>query len=175
MALRTHACTPSHLSCVQLCVIQWTVTCQAPLSMRFSRQESWSGLLPCLPPGDLLNPGTEPGSHVSWMGTQVLYQYLGSLEPKLRVIQVDFKKFMFSQGEKSRLLATLTSLQKKNSLIYTCFPVNIIISLSLNLSLNYLAWINVCWVSPKGGWYLCQTYLPVLLPFQLHLIMSTEY
>ena len=24
--------------------IPWTVTCQAPLSMRFSRQEYWSGL-----------------------------------------------------------------------------------------------------------------------------------
>ena len=29
--------------------------------MGFSRQEYWSGL-PCLPPGDLLNPGIEPGS-----------------------------------------------------------------------------------------------------------------
>ena len=38
----------------------WTVA-QAPLSMRFSRQEYWSGL-PCLPPGDLPNPGIEPGS-----------------------------------------------------------------------------------------------------------------
>ena len=28
------------------------VACQAPLSTRFSRQESWSGLL-CPPPGDL--------------------------------------------------------------------------------------------------------------------------
>ena len=29
----------------------WTVACQAPLSMGFSRQEYWSGL-PCPPPGD---------------------------------------------------------------------------------------------------------------------------
>ena len=34
----------------------WTVACQAPLSMGFSRQEYWSGL-PCPPPGDLPNPG----------------------------------------------------------------------------------------------------------------------
>ena len=39
----------------------WTVVCQAPLSMGFSRPEYWSGL-PCPPPGDLPNPGTEPGS-----------------------------------------------------------------------------------------------------------------
>ena len=34
---------------------------RAPLSMGFSRQEYWSGL-PCPPPGDLPNPGTEPRS-----------------------------------------------------------------------------------------------------------------
>ena len=34
---------------------------QAPLSMGFSRQESWSGL-PFLPPGALPDPGIEPGS-----------------------------------------------------------------------------------------------------------------
>ena len=39
----------------------WTVAHQAPLSMEFSRQKYWSGL-PFLFPGDLLNPGMEPGS-----------------------------------------------------------------------------------------------------------------
>ena len=39
----------------------WSVACQAPLSMGFSRQEHWSGL-PCPPPGDLPDPGIEPGS-----------------------------------------------------------------------------------------------------------------
>ena len=32
------------LSRVQLFVTPWTVACQAPLSMGFSRQEYWSGL-----------------------------------------------------------------------------------------------------------------------------------
>ena len=36
----------------------WTVARQAPLSMGFSRQESWSGL-PFPTPGDLCNPGIE--------------------------------------------------------------------------------------------------------------------
>ena len=36
----------------------WTVTHQAPLSMGFSRQESWSGL-PFPPQGDLPHPGVE--------------------------------------------------------------------------------------------------------------------
>ena len=42
----------------------WTVALQAPLSMRFSRQESWSGL-PFPSPGDLPSPGIEPRSPVS--------------------------------------------------------------------------------------------------------------
>ena len=51
------------LSCVQLFVIPWAVAYQAPLSMGFSRQVSWSGL-PFPSPGDLPDPGIEPGSPV---------------------------------------------------------------------------------------------------------------
>ena len=41
--------------------IPWIVAHQDPLSMGFSKQEYWSGLL--FPsPGDLPNPGIEPGS-----------------------------------------------------------------------------------------------------------------
>ena len=49
------------LSCVRLYATPWTVACQAPLSMRFSRQEYWSEL-PCTSPGDLPDPGIEPRS-----------------------------------------------------------------------------------------------------------------
>ena len=59
-----HACMLSHFSCVQLFATLWTVACQAPLSMGFSRQEYWSGL-PSPPPGDLPNPGIEPISPAS--------------------------------------------------------------------------------------------------------------
>ena len=48
----------------QLCptlATPWTVVHQAPLFMEFSRQEHWSGL-PFPSPGDLPNPGIEPGS-----------------------------------------------------------------------------------------------------------------
>ena len=48
------------LSCVQLLATPWTVTHQVPLSMEFSRQEYWSGY-PFPSPGDLPNPGIEPG------------------------------------------------------------------------------------------------------------------
>ena len=49
------------LSCVWLFVTPWTVACQAPLSMEFSRQEYWSGLS-FSSPGDLPNTGVEPRS-----------------------------------------------------------------------------------------------------------------
>ena len=46
---------------VRLFATLWTVAHQAPQSMRFSRQEYWSGL-PFPSPGDLSNPGIEPRS-----------------------------------------------------------------------------------------------------------------
>ena len=49
------------LSHVRLFVTPWTVAHQAPLSMGFSRGEYWSGL-PFPSPGDLPDPGIEPGS-----------------------------------------------------------------------------------------------------------------
>ena len=43
-------------SAVSNFVTLWTVACQAPLSMEFSRQEYWRGL-PFPPPGDRPDPG----------------------------------------------------------------------------------------------------------------------
>ena len=62
--LEMHACVVSHFSCVQLFLTPWTVAHQAPLSMRFSRQEYWSGsLFPLL--GDVSQPGIESTSLMS--------------------------------------------------------------------------------------------------------------
>ena len=57
----------------------WTVACQAPLSMGFSRQEYWSGL-PCISPGDLPNPETEPISLylLHWQVDSLSLCHLGS-------------------------------------------------------------------------------------------------
>ena len=46
---------------VRLFATPWAVAYQAPPSMAFSRQEYWNGL-PFPSPGDLLDPGIEPGS-----------------------------------------------------------------------------------------------------------------
>ena len=65
----------SRFSCVWLFATLWTVACQAPLSIGFSWQEYWSRL-PCPPPGDLPNTGTEPGSPVLQADT-LLYEPWG--------------------------------------------------------------------------------------------------
>ena len=49
------------LSRAWLFVTPWTVAYQVPLAMGCSRQEYWSGL-PSPSPGDLPDPGIEPGS-----------------------------------------------------------------------------------------------------------------
>ena len=49
------------LSHARLFVILWTVAHQAPLSMGFSRQEYWSGLL-CPSPGVLPDPEIKASS-----------------------------------------------------------------------------------------------------------------
>ena len=52
------------LSHGRLFATSWTVAYQAPLSMEFSRQKYWSGLL--FPsPGYLPDPGIEPMHHMS--------------------------------------------------------------------------------------------------------------
>ena len=51
----------SHFSCIQLFENPWTVACQDPLSMGFSRQEYWSRL-PYPTSGDLPYPQIEPTS-----------------------------------------------------------------------------------------------------------------
>ena len=60
---------------VWLFATPWTITCQAPLFMGFSRQEYWSAL--SIPPqGDLPNPGL--WTQVSWiscLGMPSLYRW----------------------------------------------------------------------------------------------------
>ena len=67
------------LSCVQLFETPWTEAQQAPLSIRFSRQEYWSEL-PLPPPEELPNPGTEPVSPslLHWQVDALLLSHRGS-------------------------------------------------------------------------------------------------
>ena len=58
----------------------WTAARQAPLPMGFSRQGYWSGL-PCPPPGDLPNPGIEPGFPVFQVDSLLCELHQGSINP----------------------------------------------------------------------------------------------
>ena len=56
------ACVHAQLhNCVQPFATLWTIAHQTPVSMRFPRQEYWSGL-PFPSPSDLPDPGIKPGS-----------------------------------------------------------------------------------------------------------------
>ena len=81
-------------SCPTL-VTPWSVACQYPLSMGFSRQEYWSGL-PFPSPEDLPNPGMEPG-YPAWQADSLLTE----LREKPHV----------SAGTYAKLLNHVTSLR----------------------------------------------------------------
>jgi len=68
----------------ELFMTLWSVAHQTPLSMRFSRQEYWSGL-PFPSPGNLPNPGIEPASPVSpaLKVDSLLAEPLGKLKTKI--------------------------------------------------------------------------------------------
>ena len=71
-------------------MIPWTVACQAPLSMEFSRQEYWSGL-PFPSPGDLPNPGIEPRllCLLHWQADSLPLNHLGSLATVEQTLYVE--------------------------------------------------------------------------------------
>ena len=74
--VQTSVCVLSH---VQLFAASWTVACQAPLSVEFSRQEYQKGL-PFPPPEDLPDQGIKPTSAASpaLAGGFFTLSYLGS-------------------------------------------------------------------------------------------------
>ena len=58
------------------------VACQAPLSIRFSRQEYWRGL-PCPSAADLPNPGFEPASLKSLALAEEFYALVPPGKPSI--------------------------------------------------------------------------------------------
>ena len=93
-------CVHMHvLCCVQLFVTPWFVAHQAPLSMKFSRQEYWSGL-PFSSPGHLPDPGIEPMSLASpalaggFFATSATWEVL--MKPGiLLVVCIDLRTWIF--------------------------------------------------------------------------------
>ena len=102
--------------CVCVCVIHsvvsdsvtpWTVACQAPLSMGFSRQEYWSGL-PFLSPGDLPDPGIKPRSPA--LQADSLSSEPSGKPIKLAILQYKIKGFFFFKYQKKRQEMTIFSI-----------------------------------------------------------------
>ena len=86
-------------SCTTL-VTPCTVAHQAPQCMRFSRQEYWSGL-PFPSPGDLPNPGIEPGSPARELSPVFQMDSLPASHTKGKpILQYNKKK---AQGESGHL------------------------------------------------------------------------
>ena len=102
-------CVLRHFSRVWLFATPWTVACQAPLSMGFSRQEYWSGL-PCPPPGDLPNPGIEPTAAVSPALTGGFFTTSTTWEAQVRLYShLKDLVFVLSLGKKVYLSGFLTT------------------------------------------------------------------
>ena len=91
----------SHFSHVRVLVTLWTIAHQAPLSEGFSRQDYWSEL-PCSPPGDLPDPGTELTSLMSHALEEEIFFFL-SLVPhgKNRILRLGgkYKIHIFTYAE----------------------------------------------------------------------------
>ena len=83
-------CVLSH-SRVWLFVTPWTVACQAPLSIEFSRQEYWSGLR-FLTPGDLPDP--RGGSCVSCV-LCIGRRFFTSVPPRKSLVACKILQFIF--------------------------------------------------------------------------------
>ena len=93
-------------SCPNLWTL-WTIALQAPLSVRFSRQEYWSGL-PCPPPGDLPDPE-------SLLVTQWIY-----VNPNLPI----YPSYSFPPGNHSLISTSVTSFLFCNQVyLYHFFQV----------------------------------------------------
>ena len=76
-------CAKSLQSC-QLFAMLWTVALQAPLSMKFSREEYWNGL-PFPTPGDLLDPGIKPMHFLHWQEDSLLKQVMSIMGTQHRL------------------------------------------------------------------------------------------
>ena len=90
----------SCFGCVRLFVTLWTVACQAPLSLEFSRQEYWSGL-PFPPPRDLPDSGIEPKSPAS-VGRFFTAESLGKLATSFFKKKKDTHGKMVHQKKKKK-------------------------------------------------------------------------
>ena len=91
------------LSRLQLFATPWTIACQAPLSMGFSRQEYWSGLsFPS--PGDHPDPGIEPASLASPALASRFFATAPPGKPSVRIHELIWRLFIYWNATQQRLM-----------------------------------------------------------------------
>ena len=84
----------------------WTVACQVPLFMEFSRQEYWSGWS-FLPPGDLPDPGMElvpPELAGRYFTTSTTWEALSSINYMSKCAERAVQGFLSLWGTETRLV-----------------------------------------------------------------------
>ena len=86
----------------------WTVAYQASPSMELSRQEYWGGL-PFSSPGDLPNPGIEPGSPEHLLHCKQILLPLSHMVPGKRFSLLTYRDILVAifQTQLSRLIQML--------------------------------------------------------------------
>ena len=106
------------LSHVWLFAIPWTVACQASLSVEFSRQQYWSGLL--FPtPGNLPSPSQTQVSCISCIGRLILYHCATWEDPP------KFKsQFLYSVWANFSISLNHSFLLEKTSTTVVCTALN---------------------------------------------------
>ena len=89
---------------VQLFTTLWTIACQAPLSMVFSRHEYLSGL-PCPPPGDLPDPRIEPWSLMSpaLPGRFITTSATWEASTYINIHLLQFSTYLFAERERNKI------------------------------------------------------------------------
>ena len=129
----TFCCCKCHSVCVcaqlfshvQLFAAPWTVACQGPLSMEFSRQEYWSGL-PFPPPRNLPEPGMKLSSLASPALTGKFFTTGPPGKPCANVIETNsFSFFFFTHIYISKIILFHYGLSQDiqySSLCYTLGP-----------------------------------------------------
>ena len=118
------------LSRVWLFATPWTVAYQFSPSMGFSRQEYWSGL-PFPSPGDLSDPGIEPGS--TRTGGRRFNLWATREAPFLRVVASNLFRILINLFSKMGLLTR----QNMWTLDYSCTHLN---TLCLLCMVEYVFW-----------------------------------
>ena len=98
------------LSCVWLSATRWTVTGQAPLSMRFPREDSRSGVAIASSRGSFW---TSDRIHVSWIGGQILYHRATTVLEKTPDSPLDCKEIRLvnPKGNKPQIFIARTDAE----------------------------------------------------------------